>query len=161
MYSWGKRSKRNIATTYYLLQELANRIIRRTKVDICVLDNGGKRTAAEQHEIYLEGNSRCDGYVKISYHQTGLAIDFVPYIKGRPTWRNKRAFLHIARIAFEEWERMNTGKYYLHWGGYWRAKDLDGDGILEITDRLGWDMAHFELRKCPQKKGVYPVDKAA
>jgi peptide/nickel transport system substrate-binding protein len=36
--------------------------------------------------------------------------------------------------------------------------DTDGDGILEVTDKLGWDLPHFELRKVPQTRGVYPIE---
>lgn len=33
------------------------------------------RTAAEQHQLYLDDKSECDGYNKISYHQLDRARD--------------------------------------------------------------------------------------
>ena len=33
------------------------------------------RTAEEQHRLYLEGKTACDGYVKKSKHQSWLACD--------------------------------------------------------------------------------------
>jgi len=154
MFNWGKRSKKNILTVYQVLQILANRLILKSPYDMGVLDNGGIRTAGQQQEIFLAGNSKCDGYIKISYHQSGFAIDFVPYVNGKFTWSNGLAFLSIAKIAFEIWNEMQaeglTEDYYLHWGGYWGDQDLDGDKLLEVTDKLGWDMAHYELRRTPQ-----------
>lgn len=154
MYSWGKRSVKNINTVNDVLQILAQKIISRLIYDVGVLNTGGLRTAEMQNEIFLAGNSECDGYEKKSYHQSGKAIDFVPYIDGALTWSNGKAFLSNAKIVLECWEEMKaadqTQYYFLHWGGYWGDKDLDGDQLLEITDKLGWDMAHFELRKTPQ-----------
>jgi len=155
--AFGNRSIKNIQTTHRILQQLATAVMARSEFDFGVLDNGGLRTAAEQNKLFKEGASQCDGIIKKSYHQSGLAIDFVPYIGGY-TWKNKEAFLHIAKIAFEEIENIFTEDYHLHWGGYWSAKDLDGDGILEVTDKLGWDLPHFELRKKEQTKGVYPIE---
>ena len=154
MYRWGKSSVKYINTVNDILQILAHRIISRVIYDLSVLNTGGLRTAEMQHDIFLTGNSECDGYKKKSYHQSGLAIDFVPYIDGKNTWSNGLAFLTNAKTIFECWDEMvaageNQG-YYLHWGGYWGDKDLDGDQLLEITDKLGWDMAHFEFRKTAQ-----------
>ena len=158
MFKFGKNSVKNIQTVDRILQELASRIISRSNFDFGVLNNGGLRTSEEQHQLYLDKKSKCDGYIKKSYHQSGLAIDFVPYIDGRYTWGSKEASLHIAEIALEEFPSIYKEDYYLHWGGFWHAKDLDGDSILEITDKLGWDLPHFELRKVTQTRGVYPIE---
>lgn len=156
-YKFGERSIKNIRTTNRILQELASRIIARSKFDFGVLNGGGLRTAEEQVNLFLDGKSKCDGYNNLSYHQSGLAIDFVPYINGF-TWKNKEAFLDIAALAIEEFPYIYTEDYYLHWGGFWSAKDLNNNGILEVTDKLGWDLAHFEMRKTKQIRGVYPIE---
>lgn len=154
MYSWGKRSAKYINTVNDIGQKLAQKIISRVIYDLSVLNTGGLRTAEMQYDIFIAGNSGCDGYKKKSYHQSGLAIDFVPYIDGKNTWKNGLAFLTNAKTIFECWDEMvaagENQDYYLHWGGYWGDKDLDGDNLLEITDKLGWDMAHFEFRSVPQ-----------
>lgn len=157
MYKFGKQSIKNIHTVNPLLQELAARMIEISKVDVGVLSTGGLRTAEQQNEIFNIGNSECDGYDKKSYHQTGLAIDFVPYINGKYTWNNKWAFLEIKKAVDKAWEDILHGNYYLHSGIYWGAKDLNGNGILEITDKMGWDAAHHELRLTPQVRNVYPI----
>ncbi len=152
---WSKRSVKNINTVNKVLQILAQKIIEKLVYDVGVLDTGGFRTSLQQNKIFKTGNSECDGIIKKSYHQTGMAIDFVPYINGEFTWNNKLAFLTNAKTIFECWKEMEesgeTEDYYLHGGIFWGDQDLDGDGLLEITDKLGWDMAHFELRDFLQK----------
>lgn len=156
-YNFSKNSVKNIQTVNPLLQELAARMIELSTVDAGVLSTGGLRTAEQQNEIFNIGNSERDGYEKKSYHQSGLAIDFVPYVDSRYTWSNKWAFLAIKKAVDKAWKDLVHGNYYLHWGGYWGAKDLDSNGILEITDKMGWDAAHYELRSHPQVKNVYKV----
>lgn len=159
---WSKRSVKNINTVSPILQLLAQKLISKTKYDIGVLNLGGKRTSKEQNAIFLDGKSKCDGYKILSYHQSGLAIDFVPYINGRYTWDNKEVFLDIAKKIFSIWEELEYSKFtngkFLHWGGFWSSVDLDGNGLLEPSDKLGWDVAHYEIRDFKQIKGKYPFD---
>jgi|TARA_Y100000310_G_scaffold335703_1_gene418404 peptidoglycan L-alanyl-D-glutamate endopeptidase CwlK len=162
---YGKRSAANIATVHSILQVFAYRVLDHlpidSGVDITVLDSGGLRTATDQNALFKEGRSKLDGYSKKSYHQSGLAIDLVPYLDGRATWSNAESFLTIASTALDVWESMKaeglTEGYFLHWGGFWGAKDLNDNGLLDIDDKLGWDLPHWELRKVEQVKGVMPV----
>ncbi len=157
MFTFGDASKKHIAGVHDLLQDLAYETIKRSAVDFGVLVNGGLRTAEEQKALFDQGRSKCDGYKVKSYHQSGLAIDFVPYIAGSYTWSNENAFLAIAATALAVWEEVADKQgYYLHWGGFWSAGDLNQNAVLDPKDRLGWDPPHFELRTAPQK-GVYPV----
>ena len=156
MGQWGRNSIKNINTVDFVLQLLSQKIITRVPFDIGVLKSGGIRTTEEQNAIFKAGNSKCDGYEKLSYHQSGKAIDYVPYIDSKFTWSNGLAFLSNAKHILNIWqteivEANLDGGCHLHWGGFWGAKDLDGDGYLEVDEKLGWDMAHFELRKYPQK----------
>ena len=161
MKNWDSRSVKNINTTKKILQVLSQKILHKLIYSVVVLDNGGLRTAEQQNEIYKQGFSKCDGYNKKSYHQSGLAIDYVPKVNGVITWSNGLAFLSNAKVVFECWDEMveagQTEGYYLHWGGFWGAKDLNGDGLLKIHEKLGWDMAHFELRTYPQKN-IYKIE---
>ena len=163
MFKFGKRSKKYIATVDPILQELANKAIEISTVDFGVLKSGGLRTAEEQNKLYKAKKSKCDGYEKKSYHQSGRAIDFVPYVDGGYTWNNKQAFLAIGLAVGQAWKEMadedrTVNGNYLHWGGFWNAKDLDKDGILEEDDRLGWDCPHYELRPYKQTINVYPIE---
>lgn len=159
MYSFSTSSRQRIAEVHELLQELAFETIKISSFDFGIPSNGGKRTAEQQKGLFNKGYSQCDGYNKKSYHQSGLALDFVPYINGGFTWGNEEAFLSIAKSAFQIWENIvDKHGFFLHWGGFWKAKDLNFNGLLDVDDKLGWDLPHFELRKRPQEKGVYPIE---
>ena len=41
----------------------------------------GMRTAEEQNELFKAGLSKCDGYEKLSYHQSGKAVDFYGWVQ--------------------------------------------------------------------------------
>jgi peptidoglycan LD-endopeptidase CwlK len=152
MFKFSKQSELKISEVHPLLQELAHLTIQKTTQDFGILSTGGKRTAEEQKVLFDNGFSKCDGTIKKSYHQSGMAIDFVPYVNGGFTYEDKSAFLAVAKAAFESWETIvNKQGLFLHWGGFWGAIDKNGNGILETNDELGWDSAHFELRTYPQK----------
>lgn len=156
MYYLGKRSIGNQDGVSPYLQMVAIRAISISPVDFGILETGGERSAEMQNSIFKQGFSGCDGYTKKSYHQSGNALDLVPYINGKYTWSNKQAFIDIY-YAFVEAEKqlrhiyMIPDEIHFHHGLFWNWKDLDNDGELEITDKLGWDASHIEIRNFPQK----------
>jgi hypothetical protein len=156
MNSLSNRSIKNMDGVSPYLQMTIIRAISISPVDFGVLETGGERTASMQYNIFKEGFSKCDGYEKLSYHQSGNALDKVPYIGGKYTWSNKQAFIDIY-YAWREAEallrklNMIPDDIFFHHGLFWNWKDIDGDGIIEITDKLGWDAAHTEIRSYPQK----------
>lgn len=156
MFNLGKSSLLNLETTHPYIQLIVKRAITITQSDFGILSTGGFRTAEMQNEIFKKGNSKCDGYIKKSYHQTGKAVDLVPYVDGKYTWNNKKAFIDVY-TAWEEAESqlkkdgVIPGNVYFHHGIYWRWKDLNQDGKLDISDKLGWDAAHHSMNEKPQK----------
>jgi len=76
-----------------------------------------KRSDEEQNRLFDEHLSKCDGYIKISQHQRGKAMDI--YFVDEST-----GYLHTPRKGFE----------------YWHAKwqDMGGQPMIE------WDKHHFE-----------------
>jgi peptidoglycan L-alanyl-D-glutamate endopeptidase CwlK len=130
-----------------------NYMIESIPIDAGIPWMGGLRTAEEQNAIYKEGNSSCDGYKKKSNHQRTdengkcLAIDIVPYIAGVGYDYNAYGrFGIIGTLMLEAWEELQDeglipSDLYLHWGGFWTNKK---------KGKLGWDMAHFEIRDTPQ-----------
>lgn len=154
-YKLGKSSLNNLKGVNNYLILLAYKTIQLSESDFGILNTGGLRDAEMQHSIFLAGNSKCDGYKNISYHQTGNAVDFVPYIDGKYTWNNKKAYIDI-HVAFTEAERILRKEgivpdnIYFHHGIYWRWKDLNKNGKLDISDKIGWDAAHHEIRHIPQ-----------
>ncbi len=152
-YKFGKTSTGRKDTTSKYLQITANRALRCSPIDFGVPWMGGRRSVLEQKEIFDMGNSRCDGYDKISYHQqvdedgNGKALDLVPYIPGTGFSYNAYGrFGIIGMLMLEAWEELKEeGKIpdnlYLHWGGFWRNLK---------PEKLGWDLAHYEIRNAEQ-----------
>ncbi|MFZ9967900.1 MAG: M15 family metallopeptidase [Steroidobacteraceae bacterium] len=66
-----------------------------------------------------------------SYHQYGLAFDFVPAVGGKPLWKNAESFRRCGEIG----EAIG-----LEWAGRWRrfreAAHLQWTGGLTIRDLL-------------------------
>lgn len=106
------------------LQLLAKEVLKISKIDIGI--SFGLRNETEQQEIYKSGASQCDGIIKRSKHQDGLAFDFVCYVDNK--------------ITFEK-------KYYYYIVGLMQviANQLN----IDITSGVWWsfeDCGHIELK---------------
>ena len=158
MYKFGAKSTERMYGVNKYLTETAEEALDFARNDMTVPWMGGVRTAEEQKDIYNRGYTKADGYKKVSYHQSGFALDIVPYINGAQDYEAEREFLSFANIMLTLFNyRKIIGEIpkniYLHWGGFWGAKDNNGDGLLaSIEDKTGWDKAHYELRNYPQKR---------
>ena len=74
------------------------------------------RTAEEQNKLFKDGKSKCDGYIKISFHQKARARDLVIIKDGKATWKHTPEYDKLGEI----WESMG-GK----WGGSFKGfKDI-------------------------------------
>lgn len=92
------------------------------------------RSLEDQQKAFADGFSKCDGIVRKSMHQLGLAIDIVPVsAAGRPTWNYRKYATEYRRIG--EVAR-SLG---LICGQDWEPIDK-GTG-------LGWDPPHYEMRR--------------
>lgn len=132
MYKWGASSISRMEGVDLMLVECAARALARSKYDMTIPWMGGIRTDREQHDIFKEGNSKCDGYNIKSYHQSGNALDVIPVDKG---YKNTRAMNHFARLMLEEWQKMlRAGEVdkVMIWGGTFGSQ--------------GWDKPHYEIR---------------
>ena len=157
-YVFGRTSKRRAKDVSQHLTDVAEEALATSSVDMTIPWRGGLRSAEQQNEIYKRKASKADGYIKKSYHQSGKALDVIPYFDGEGHYENvDDKFIDFAKLMFEIFEdRKDAGiipeNMYLHWGGFWGDKDLDGDGFLEaFVDKTGWDKAHWELRSKPQR----------
>jgi len=87
MYKFGQLSTDRMQGVDKKLQEVAMRALRKSArrhdggIDFAIGHYGGLRTAEEQNALFKKGVSKADGYNKKSYHQTGLALDVIPYVK--------------------------------------------------------------------------------
>jgi peptidoglycan L-alanyl-D-glutamate endopeptidase CwlK len=108
--------------------------IRRTPIDFGVAWMGGKRTPEEQNQLFKEGYSQCDGYVKISKHQSGDAIDLNVFV-GSKMIDNKEMLCVVAGVMFACANELNIK---IRWG-------LDWNSNGNILDNKFNDMYHFEI----------------
>lgn len=101
-------------------------------ITITIIDFGhpkysGLRLAEEQHQLFLDGKSECDGYNNISNHQLGKALDFYAYVDGKASWEPG----HLAQVACAYYQAASILGYKIKWGGLFRPN--------------GWDKPHIEL----------------
>lgn len=124
-FKFGKRSSEKLGTTNVVVQELCERALKYSKVDFSVID--GLRTQEQQKAMYDNGKSELDGTNKISDHQTGFAVDVIPYCKGLNPWdvsddSVKAAYLEMYRAFMRASMKMGVhlefGLGYSIGGGY-------------------------------------------
>jgi peptidoglycan L-alanyl-D-glutamate endopeptidase CwlK len=108
--------------------------IKRTPIDFGVAWMGGMRTAAQQKELFDQGYSKCDGYKKLSKHQSGNAVDLNVFV-GSHFVDNKEMLCVIAGVMFSCASELNTK---IRWGLMWSQS---GD----IRDNTFNDQYHFEI----------------
>lgn len=105
-----------------------------TPIDFVVNWDGALRTADEQHEKFVQGYSNCDGYINKSAHQSGLAVDLVPWINGKATWDLEHG--KALGAAFKAY--CNIRNIPIQWGGDW-----SDNGVFDKED---FDPYHFEMK---------------
>lgn len=120
MFYFGDISKEELKRVNPVLKQLAEEAIKVSTVDFGIIKGGGLRTEEQQYQYYLEGKSKCDGKRNKSYHQSGNAVDLVPYINGGYTWSNLKAFTAIHTAVITAWSKITTGNFKLIWGGNWK-----------------------------------------
>ena len=124
-FKWGRTSKRRMEGVNPLLIEFAERLIEASRYDLTIPWMGGVRTAEDQKEIYDRGASKCDGYNKKSYHQSGNALDIVIYDKTVEGMYDDEKLNYIGGVGKRIWGEMyREGKledFIPHWGGDWRS----------------------------------------
>ena len=119
-------SLKNLTGVNPILIEILNRALdissnRKDGVDFTIVSTAGVRTAEDQNKLFLKGYSKCDGYKNKSYHQSGNALDVVPYVNGGASWDEKELY----KVAVCMLQAANDLNYKLEWGGFWKTfKDL-------------------------------------
>lgn len=118
------------------LIEAVEEFIKYTPIDFTIVKNGAYRTAEEQNKLFkkVPKVTNCDGFMYKSYHQSGLAIDLVPWVEGKASWDEKHATgLAMAFKTFCNMEGVNIVS----------GADWDDDGNLNESF---YDPCHFEIR---------------
>jgi peptidoglycan L-alanyl-D-glutamate endopeptidase CwlK len=132
MYKLGKLSRKNLIGVNPLLVQMTERAIELTTQDFGIIVGGGLRSAELQYQYFLAGNSKVDGYKIIGTHQTGMAVDLIPWNGKRYVWAYEENFNDIHTAVIQAWNEMNIKEYKLIWGGDWKSFP---------------DTPHYELRK--------------
>lgn len=142
-YAFGSQSLSNLSGVHDHLIDVCRLAIRNTKQDFAVFE--GLRTAERQAELYAAGASKLDGDTRLSRHQTGHAVDLVPYIAGGLRWEWELVF----PVADAVFYAARTLKIPIRWGGVWQViTDSRYDGMTAraiYESNPSWDGAHFEL----------------
>lgn len=132
MNKLGSRSNKNISNIDTKLAVVVGAVLAEGKVDFTITH--GFRSKEEQAALYAQGRTKkgnivtnCDGIHKKSRHQSGKAIDFIPYpFDG--DWNNTEQFERVGE------ELLRIGKllgYDCSYGGHWTSFK---------------DWPHFEIR---------------
>ena len=95
------------------LHEICEMALTISKVDFGIPSSGGLRTAEQQKELFNDGKSKCDGFISLSNHQSGNALDFYAYVDGKASWDD----LHLAMVATAFLQAASHLGYTLRWGG--------------------------------------------
>jgi hypothetical protein len=146
-YAWGKTSKKRMEGVLPYLVECANNTIAESIYDLTIPWMGGVRKAVEQNNIFKEGNSKCDGYEVLSYHQIeasdtgyGMALDIRPVGWDKMSEKDlNRRGNYIGRLMMINWQEL-VFKY---------AQEGIDIGVMIWGGTFGstsWDRPHFEIR---------------
>lgn len=119
------RSLKNMDRLHPDLARVVEEALKLSSVDFGVTGQA-VRTAAQQHALYLAGNSQKDGYKNRSNHQTwpdglGHAVDLTPFVNGKPILDDVGAwelYPHIAS-AMSRAARYLKLAHRVTWGGNW------------------------------------------
>ena len=146
-YDWGLRSKNRMKKVNPYLIECANLTIQQSIYDLTIPWMGGVRTAQDQNEIFKKGNSKCDGYDVLSYHQIeasnngyGNALDIRPVGWNQMSAQDlySRA-IYIGRLMMINWQELI----------FINAQNCIDIGVMIWGGTFGstsWDRPHFEIR---------------
>lgn len=142
-YILGAKSLANLSGIHDDLADVVKRAITLTEQDFSVFE--GVRTAKRQAELYAAGASKLDGVNQISRHQTGHAVDLVPYVAGRLRWEWELIF----PVADAVRQAAVDLRIPIRWGGTWQViteRRYDGMTARQIYEsNPSWDGAHFEI----------------
>ena len=141
MFKFGKSSRNNMEGIRNEVKKLANRVLGKSIHDFGIPRHGGFRTAETQKKLYDSRDrkgkriTKCDGVKKLSYHQSGNALDIFTYhnhqVGGRRVacWKCTYIYEEIAELFKNEFnlikeEGLFLENEFLEWGGDWKWKDL-------------------------------------
>ena len=99
-----------------------------------------------QDSLYAQGRTKPGKIVTnarggSSFHEYGVAFDFVPLVEGKPAWNDKERYDRCIRIG--EGLSLESGKHF---------KDSKGRPLVDMPhmqDTLGFTIADYAAGKAP------------
>lgn len=132
MFSLSESSKDHREGIDPRLIEISDLAITLTLIDFGHGPYAGLRKAEDQNGLFLDRKSKCDGYEKLSLHQTGKALDFYAYIDGAASWKPK----HLSMVVIAFFQAASKLGYAIESGALWKSSK---------NKIYGWDMPHIQL----------------
>jgi LAS superfamily LD-carboxypeptidase LdcB len=127
MPEFSDKSLRILGTVHQDLQIIFMEVVKHYDCTII----SGLRTMKEQKDLYAKGRTDDgdivtykDGIDRQSNHQSGMAVDAVPYPIDWGDFNRFREFGWYVKGIAKMQHRYGTIEYELKWGGDWRWKDL-------------------------------------
>jgi peptidoglycan L-alanyl-D-glutamate endopeptidase CwlK len=144
MFSFSKRSIRNMTGVHPELILVFMTAIKRSPIDFGVPNDGGVRTAVRQNQMFNDQDikTKCDGYKLISEHQIkegeefGMALDIYAYVGGKASWNKIHLAIVAGVILATAKDLKQEGKINI---------DLKWGGTFGSTSFNGWDYPHFQI----------------
>lgn len=147
MYKLSKRSRGRLDGIDQILIDINEEGIKDSPFDYGIPGYGGLRTSEDQYKLYTDGLSNCDGYKKMSYHQSGKAFDIYAYVDGKASWETKHLLpiaRHLQKVAME------CFGVELEWGGEFlsrKQKRLSKEAQAALKEAgAGWDKPHLQYK---------------
>lgn len=108
-----------------------------------VLVTSTYRDFESQNALYAQGRTKpgkkvTNAKAGQSFHNYGVAIDFVPIINGKPDWNNIDNFKKIADIA---------KKFGFEWAGDWKGRFIE---YAHIQYTNGLNLSDFQAGRLPK-----------
>ena len=126
-FKLSNRSLERLQGVDEVLIDIIKEGIKESPFDFGIPQDGGIRTSERQNFFFKKKVSKCDGYNKKSYHQTGKAFDIYAFVNGKASWDENYLTAiarHLQGIALAKGIK-------LFWGGDFKSFK---------------DMPHFEIR---------------
>ena len=133
MYSFSQRSLDNLEFVNTKLIDVARLALKESKVDFSVID--GYRSEERQKALYEAGKSEADGVINKSAHQSGKAIDVIPYVKGLDIWDTNNG--EVAKAWIELYRAFMRAS---------RILDVNIEFGLGYNIGNGYDYPHIQLK---------------
>ena len=137
-FKLSRNSKKNIKGVRKNIIKLIERALAKSPHDFGIPQDGGKRTAQRQNELFhmKPRVTTLDGFRRKSFHQTGDAFDIFTYDEHGACWDCKEKYKEIADLIKAEFALMQD------------------EGIFNCDDKITWggdwkrfpDLPHFEFR---------------